>query len=255
MTRIDRYRQNSTEGPLVTSADDDPRCPECGGAIGQTATYCMHCSADLTDERDAADSDDDGRWDESGGPAVSPESSGGGILDSLGIGGFGSGGESSPSVDPGPTVDSSPTGSDDATARSDQLLDPDGLVDNTLTVVVGIITGLFVGFVGIFVFLAATRSIWGLVFGLVVWLGSTAHLVRRRTVQGAISRGAYAVAIVFLLVPLVVLSPVMSVDGGLMDRLGGFVIFLIVMGIPAAIAAAIGFVVAQFVPESGGSRG
>ena len=39
----------------MTIADDDPRCPECGGPIGQTATYCMHCSADLTTELEAAD--------------------------------------------------------------------------------------------------------------------------------------------------------------------------------------------------------
>ena len=30
------------------TTNDDPRCPECGEPIGQTATYCMHCSADLT---------------------------------------------------------------------------------------------------------------------------------------------------------------------------------------------------------------
>ena len=29
-------------------SDADPHCPECGEPIGQTATYCMHCSADLT---------------------------------------------------------------------------------------------------------------------------------------------------------------------------------------------------------------
>lgn len=189
MTRIARYRHPDNEAPTVTTADDDPRCPECGGAIEQTATYCIHCSADLTDELDDDDSDEDGRWDESGGPAVTTETSGGRMLDSLGIGGVGSGDE------PSPTVDSNATSSGDAPAGSDQLLDPDGLVDNTLTVVVGIITGLFVGFVGIFVFLAATGSIWGLAFGLVV------------------------------------------------------------MAIPAAIAAGVGFVVAQFVPESGGSRG
>jgi hypothetical protein len=47
----------------VSQTDADPRCPECGGAIGATAAYCMHCSADLTAELERADADDDGSWD------------------------------------------------------------------------------------------------------------------------------------------------------------------------------------------------
>ena len=39
-------------------SNDDPRCPECGEPIGQTTTYCMHCSADLTERGETADSDD-----------------------------------------------------------------------------------------------------------------------------------------------------------------------------------------------------
>lgn len=26
---------------------DDPRCPECGDAVGATATYCLHCPAEF----------------------------------------------------------------------------------------------------------------------------------------------------------------------------------------------------------------
>ena len=48
----------------MTDSTTDPRCPNCGEPIGRTATYCMHCSADLTEERAAADADDDGVWDE-----------------------------------------------------------------------------------------------------------------------------------------------------------------------------------------------
>jgi hypothetical protein len=32
---------------------DDPRCPECGEEISATATYCMHCYADLPTDGDA----------------------------------------------------------------------------------------------------------------------------------------------------------------------------------------------------------
>lgn len=41
----------------------EPRCPECGEPIGATATYCIHCSTDLTDERARADVDGDGYWE------------------------------------------------------------------------------------------------------------------------------------------------------------------------------------------------
>lgn len=33
-------------------AENDPRCPECGEPVGKSASYCIHCSADLTRERD-----------------------------------------------------------------------------------------------------------------------------------------------------------------------------------------------------------
>ncbi len=195
----------------MAGAADDPRCPECGEPIGQTATYCMHCSTDLTDELEAADADEDGTWD-----AASP----------------------TPGESQAPPV----------TEESGQLLDPDGLVDNTLTVLVGIGGGVVVGTVGTVVSLLATGSGWALPFGLVAWLGATAYLVRRRTVQGAVSRTGYAVAVVLLLVPVVALSPVVSVDGGLGERGGLFFALLVFVLIPAGIAAALGWVAARFVP-------
>lgn len=35
----------------------DPRCPECGGKITATASYCMHCSAEFEDDGDAVGED------------------------------------------------------------------------------------------------------------------------------------------------------------------------------------------------------
>lgn len=32
---------------------DDPRCPDCDGPIGPTATYCMHCGAEFPERRGA----------------------------------------------------------------------------------------------------------------------------------------------------------------------------------------------------------
>jgi len=43
-------------------ADDDLVCPECGGPIGTTSTYCMHCSADLTAPAEDAATERDGGW-------------------------------------------------------------------------------------------------------------------------------------------------------------------------------------------------
>lgn len=193
----------------------DPRCPECGGPIGTTATYCMHCSADLTDERAAADADDDGAWDGTD--------------------------------DTGSTRDGS--GAASAGSADDELLDPDGLVDDTLTVVVGIAGGLLVGIVGTTVLVTVTGSGWAFPLGVAAWLGATAYLVRRRTVQEAVAKSGYAVAIVLLLVPVIALSPVVDVDGGIQERGGLFVVLVLFAALPAAVAAGIGWVASRFVPD------
>lgn len=208
--------------------ETDPRCPECGEPIGQTATYCMHCSADLTDEREAVE-DESLSWDgaDDGSTADAVAESASSVADAAGV------------------------GTDDG-----QVLDPDGLVDNTLTVIVGILGGIVVGFVGTTVLIALTESGWALLFGLVAWLGATSYLVRRRTVQGAISKTGYAVALVLLLVPLIALSPVMQVDGGLGERGEFFGVLLFFVLVPALFAAGIGWVASKFVPEeTSGSTG
>jgi hypothetical protein len=194
------------------SSASDPRCPECGGPIGQTATYCMHCSADLTEEQAAADTDGDEAWDR-----TAPASA----------------------------------GSDASDAPTGELLDPDGLVDNTLTVIVGIAGGLVVGLVGTTVPLILTGSGWAVPFGIVAWLGATAYLVRRRTVQAAVSKTGYAVAAVLLTVPVVALSPIVTVDGGIEGRGGLFLVLLVFVAVPAGVAAILGLVAAQFVGDGG----
>jgi len=45
---------------------EDPRCPECGEKISATATYCMHCYADLPTEEDVdIASSDEGDYQQS----------------------------------------------------------------------------------------------------------------------------------------------------------------------------------------------
>jgi hypothetical protein len=206
------------------SGTTDPRCPECGEPIGQRATYCMHCSTDLTEERAAADVDEDGVWDQS----------------------------ETASATSGHT--SADSGVATVEGESEQLLAPDGIVDNTLTVVVGVAGGVLVGVVGTIVLLAVTGSGWAVVLGLLAWLGSTAYLVRRRTVQGAVAKTGYAVAVVLLLTPVVAFSPAMSVDGGIGARGGTFFVLLLFVAIPAGVAAAVGWVASQFVPDGAGKR-
>jgi hypothetical protein len=192
----------------------------------------MHCSADLTEERDAADSDDDGVWDRA--EATLGDSGG----ESADTGGSVPGGGASQSGTADP---------DAGTAEEADLLDPDGIVDDTLTALVGIVGGIVVGAVGTLVLIALTGSAWGVGFGLLAWLAATAYLVRRRTVQAAVSRSAYAVSLVLLLVPVIALSPLMN--DGLGERGGLLVALLVFVAVPAGIAAAIGWLASRFVPE------
>lgn len=185
-----------------------------------TATYCMHCSADLTAERRAADADADSAWDGAAG-ATSDTKPG----------------------DGGPSADA-PGG----------LLDPEGLVDNGLTVLVGIVGGTVAGVLGTVVLGILTESRYGLLFGVVVWLLVTASLVRQRTVQGAVARSGYAIALVLLSVPLLAFSPALEPEGG--TRGGFFVVLLVFAVVPAGVAAAVGWVASRFVPEGrAGSEG
>lgn len=133
------------------------------------------------------------------------------------------------------------------------MLAPDGLVDNTLTALVGILGGVVVGVVATTVLLILTETGWTAAFGVVAWLGATAYLVRRRTVQAAVSKTGYAIAVVLLLVPVIALSPAVNVDGGVSERGGLFLVLLVFVGVPAVIAAVVGWVAGRFVPEEVGT--
>ena len=197
------------------------------------------CSADLSDEKAAADTNDDGTWDgtvgsDEGDPSAGDE------------------GDASPTY--GPLEDAG----DDATATADtggQVLDPDGVVDNTLTVVVGVLGGIVVGIVATITLAIVTESLWGVLLGIVAWLGSTGYLVRRRTVQGAIEKSGYAAAVVLLLIPLVAFSPLASVDGGLTGRGSFFLAALVVVSVPAGIAAVVGWAAGRYAPDSPAESG
>jgi hypothetical protein len=202
----------------------------------------MHCSADLTEAQAAADSDNDEAWDSAEETPPAAETATG--SDSATPAADGT------SVDTPDPIDASTIVESLGIGGEGQLLDPDGIVDNALTIAVGIGGGVVVGLVGTIVLGVATGSVWAIPFGVLAWLGSTAHLVRQRTVQGAISKTGYAIAIVLLAIPLITLSPAVTIDGGLAGRGASFLILLVSMAFPASIAAAIGWIAGRFVPDA-----
>jgi len=196
---------------------DDPRCPECGGPVGPTATYCMHCSADLVDRE-----------------PVAPEA----VSAGTGDGGTDEGSEPM-------------NVSTAASTPVEHPIDPEGVMDDTLTVIVGILGGIVIGVLGSVILLILLESVWSVVLGLAAWLGATAYLVRRRFVMDALSKGAYGVAVVLLSLPLVALR----FDEGLVERGGLFLVMLLFALFPAGIAAGIGWFASRYVPENAGGGG
>lgn len=191
---------------------DDPRCPECGGPIAAKATECLHCGVAL------ATSDPVPGTAPSDHPAEAQTR----------------GNEASTNVS---TASGTPV---------DHPLDPEGVMDNTLTVIVGILGGLIIGVIGTIVLIVLTDSAWGAAFGFAAWLGATAYLVRRRYLMDAVSKTAYGITAVLLVVPAIAVV----FEGDLAARAGGFFVLLIVVAIPAGIAAAIGWFASRYVPET-----
>lgn len=185
----------------------------------------------------------DGPTPSTGGGATGPGAGGDG----------GTGGKGPPEWSGGDPSSAASEAVSETVGGDGELLDPDSTVDNTLTVVVGIVAGLVIGVVGMFTLLFLTGSSVGFLLGLVAWLGSTAYLVRRQSVLGAVAHGAYGVAIVLLLIPFIMASPAVDA-GGASDRLVAFVFLLVSMAIPASVVAGVGYFVSRYVPD-GGSDG
>lgn len=119
-------------------------------------------------------------------------------------------------------------------------------MDNTLTVIVGILGGLIIGVLGTAVLIFLTQSAWGAAFGFAAWLGATAYLVRRRYVMDAVSKTAYGIAAVLMVVPFIAVA----FESDLATRGIGFFVLLVIVAIPAGISAAIGWFAARYVPDT-----
>lgn len=202
---------------MATGSRSDPRCPECGGPVGSTSVYCMHCGAEFPE-----------------GPAGGePDRRPGGPDDS---------------ADVTDADDLSWSGAADASVErgSDEgplsrLLDPDGTVDDSLTVIVGVGVGVVGGVLVLFAVLFATSHEVSLLAGLVAWVGLTVHLARQRSVFGALRLGCYGLAVLLLLAPLSMLSPVVDVSGGYGERVVLVVVLEVVAAIPAGVLLVAGY--------------
>ncbi len=127
----------------------------------------------------------------------------------------------------------------------DHPLDPSGAIDDTLTVIVGIVGGCIIGLIATFIALVLTAHLAGALLGLVAWLGSTAYLVRRHYLLDAVAKTAYGIAAVVLLVPTIAVI----FEGTLYDRGLVFVALFITAAIPAALAAGVGWFASRYVPD------
>lgn len=153
----------------------DPQCPSCGEPVSATGSFCMHCEADLPA----------GGF----GPAEATATT----ADSAAAPG------SVDEADPG-----MPTG-DQPVAQSGWL-HPDSAFDDASTATVGIVGGLFDGFlVGLLAAWAlppAVQSSWTAALAVLGWLLSTAWIAWTRSVFGAVRKAAYSFAVLVALAPL-----------------------------------------------------
>lgn len=101
---------------------------------------------------------------------------------------------------------------------------------------------MLVGFLTLLLFALFTQSGWSIVPGGLAWLFSTGYLSTRRTVGEAIKYGCYAVALLLVLFPAIILTPVTDVET-LSGRIFLFIAAELVLGVFGVVLAGIGYVV------------
>lgn len=197
----------------------DPRCPECDAAVGSQAQGCIHCGA---------------RFDE---PAAGSGTDWGADTK-----------RTETSTDREPPA----AGRDRAGDRLDRLLepDPDGIVDNALTAVLGLVAGVCCGAAALLVFGTVGGGLAGVVAALAAFVGVTWWTARRASVFGAVRAACYALAVALVALPVVALTD--AAKGG---TLGGqvllFLVGELVFGAVAAALAGIGYSVGRRRPDPG----
>jgi hypothetical protein len=213
----------------------DPRCPHCDGKVSATASYCMHCEADLPpadfDPRETADGTDA----DFVGTSVSEQVSAAAEE-------FGRSGEDSADSR---SIHEGRTGTREETS-DDHLIDPDGILDNVSTAMVGVVGGLLAGIVllplSIWLFPDPLEDLVLWVAGA-GWLAATAWIARTRTVFGAVEKAGLVLGGLLALAPPLA---ALAAENGVGDVLGATIIFGIFVWPVALVLAGIGWVVGYF---------
>lgn len=252
---------------------DDPRCPECGEPIGATATYCMHCSAELPmdDSADVSDADDVS-YGSGTGPSVgsgSTDSGAGGILATLrSLVTFNRTqrptsadvDEEVRTVEPGTeesaqAAGAATTGEAAGVASGGRAAAQAGDRSASLALrgPTAFVVSLPIAFALLFIVLPSvgqlSDSLAGLVW-LTAWVGSIGYLVRKPLPSDIIGDAFFVYAGILLAVPLLIgaslLSTMVLQPGSTDNTLGDVVLMVVIMeftfAFPAAFLALIGAV-------------
>ncbi|WP_225335618.1 hypothetical protein [Halomicrobium urmianum] len=219
----------------------DPRCPECDGKVSSRAGYCMHCGAEFDEPSVGDDGPAPGGEDDSLGARVSVPDVGASVEAAVG-GGAGDRPSTGASGGPSPGDASGAAASDDA-----PLLDPDGLADDALTLVAGVGFGVVVGVGAALLGLVLTRSVWSLLVALALWLAGTGYLITRRSVHETARLGCYAVAVLVVCVPTIVLTDAAK-GGTFAGQVLLFAIAEVPFGAVAALIAGTGYWIGKRAP-------
>lgn len=183
----------------------DPECPACGEPVSAWADYCMHCEADLP----------------------------------TGDGTVGAGGAVAGSGDAEAEFT---TGEGDGDRG---LLHPDGLLDDTLTTVVGVVAGVVAGILVTTAVVFALPGGWPFLVGVVAWVGVTVAVVRNRSMAGGASTACYLVALALLALPVVLGGTAPMAESGVENQVG-FAVVLAVFAWPVAgVLAVVGWLVGR----------
>lgn len=145
-------------------------------------------------------------------------------------------------------LDGTATGSGDGEDWLDRYFGPDGLVDDSLTVVIGVVVGAVCGFVALVVVGIVGGGGVGLLAGLGAWVGVTAWVARQYSVFGAVRGGCYALAVALLALPLVALTDAAR-GGTLTGQILLFVVGEIIFGLFAFPLVGIGYAAGKRRPD------
>lgn len=162
--------------------------------MSATASYCMHCDADLDGTDDEAVESAVIEFDAES--VTTEEATGeppGGTVEERGAERRSGSGETAP--DPR-------TAREDAGADDRGWLHPDSLLDDVSTGAVGIVAGLIVGFLAMVLALLATGSALAFLVGPVGWVGAGLYVGWTRSVFRAVRKACYLIAPTLAALPL-----------------------------------------------------